>query len=91
MTDLLSAIICAVITGGLTLLGVIISNNKTMAVQGERMDQMEKKQKKLEDKQEKLESEVHAHGVTLSAHATSINGLTKKVDTMEQNMLHIMK
>ena len=91
MPDWVVTILGALITGGITLLGVIISNSKTMAVQNERLGQVENKQKKLEEKQEKIETEVHAHGVTLSAHATSINGLTKKVDTMEQNMLHLMK
>ena len=91
MPDWVVTLIGAIITGGITLLGVILSNSKTLAVQNERLEHVENKQKKLEDKQEKLEGEVHAHGVTLSAHATSINGLTKKVDTMEQNMLHLMK
>lgn len=34
------AIICAVITGGLTLLGVIITNSKTQAVTEARLDEL---------------------------------------------------
>lgn len=34
------AIICAIITGGLTLLGVIIANSKTQAVTEARLDEL---------------------------------------------------
>lgn len=34
------AIICAIITGGLTLLGVIITNSKTQAVTEARLDEL---------------------------------------------------
>ena len=34
------AIICAIITGGLTLLGVIIANSKTQAVTEERLEEL---------------------------------------------------
>ena len=37
MTD---AIICAIITGGLTLLGVIIANSKTQAVTEARLEEL---------------------------------------------------
>lgn len=91
MPDWIVTIIGALITGGITLLGVIISNNKTMAVQNEQIKQVESKQKKLEDKQEKIESEVHEINATVRSHGTAINSLTKKVDTMEQNMISFMK
>lgn len=34
------AIICAIITGGLTLLGVIIANSKTQAVTEEKLEEL---------------------------------------------------
>lgn len=34
------AIICAIVTGGLTLLGVIVANNKTQAVTEARLEEL---------------------------------------------------
>ena len=40
MSDVLSAVITAVITGGVTLVGILISNSKSQAVTETKIDEM---------------------------------------------------
>lgn len=56
------AIIVAIITGGLSLIGVIISNNRTAQSMGKSMDaKLDKQQAVTETKLEELTREVRAH------------------------------
>ena len=56
------AIIVAIITGGLSLIGVIVSNNRTAQSMDKSMDaKLDKQQAVTETKLEELTSEVRAH------------------------------
>ena len=56
------AIIVAIITGGLSLIGVIVSNNRTAQSMDKSMDaKLDKQQAVTETKLEKLTREVRAH------------------------------
>lgn len=56
------AIIVAIITGGLSLIGVIVSNNRTVQSMDKSMDaKLDKQQAVAETKLEELTREVRAH------------------------------
>lgn len=56
------AIIVAIITGGLSLIGVIVSNNRTVQSMDKSMDaKLDKQQAVTETKLEELTREVRAH------------------------------
>lgn len=56
------AIIVAIITGGLSLIGVVISNNRTAQSMNAKMDaKLDKQQAVTETKLEELTREVRAH------------------------------
>lgn len=91
MPESLVAIIVALIGGGFTLIGVIISNSRTVAVMNERIDQIRDDQKELKTQQEKNADEIHSVKNVVSVHGEAINALTKRVDTIDKNMISLMK
>lgn len=50
----METILAALITGGITLLGVLIANNKTQAVMEERMSELTREVRKHNDFAEKI-------------------------------------
>lgn len=91
MPESLVAIIVALIGGGFTLIGVIISNSRTVAVMNERIDQIRDDQKELKTQQEKNADEIHSVKNVVSVHGEAINALTKRVDTLDRNMTSSIK
>lgn len=91
MPESLVAIIVALIGGGFTLIGVIISNSRTVAVMNERIDQIRDDQKELKTQQEKNADEIQSVKNVVSVHGEAINALTKRVDTLDRNMISSIK
>ena len=70
------AIIVAIITGGLSLIGVIVSNNRTAQSMDKSMDaKLDKQQAVTETKLEELTREVRAH-----------NNFAQRVPVLEEQM-----
>ena len=70
------AIIVAIITGGLSLIGVIVSNNRTAQSMDKSMDaKLDKQQAVTETKLEELTREVRAH-----------NNFARRVPILEEQM-----
>ena len=70
------AIIVAIITGGLSLIGVIVSNNRTAQSMDKSMDaKLDKQQAVTETKLEELTREVRAH-----------NHFARRVPILEEQM-----
>ena len=70
------AIIVAIITGGLSLIGVIVSNNRTAQSMDKSMDaKLDKQQAVTETKLEELTREVRAH-----------NNFAQRVPVMEEQI-----
>lgn len=91
MPESLVAIIVALIGGGFTLIGVIISNSRTVAVMNERIEQIRDDQKELKAQQEKNADEIHSVKNVVTGHGEAISALTKRVDTLDRNMISSIK
>lgn len=74
------SIIVAIITGLLTLVGVIISNSRSDAVQNERIDQLRQEVKKhnsLVDRMYKVEE-------TVAIHEAELKRVNRRLDVVEK-------
>lgn len=74
------AIIVAIITGVLTLVGVLISNNRSDAIQNERIDQLRaevKKHNSLVERMYKCEE-------TVALHEAELKRVNRRLDVVEK-------
>ena len=74
------SIIVAIITGILTLVGVLISNNRSDAIQNERIDQLREEVKKhnsLVDRMYKAEE-------TIAIHEAELKRVNRRLDAAEK-------
>lgn len=74
------SIIVAIITGILTLVGVLISNNRSDAIQNERIDQLRQEVKKhnsLVDRMYKAEE-------TIAIHEAELKRVNRRLDAAEK-------
>ena len=74
------SIIVAIITGILTLVGVLISNNRSDAIQNERIDQLREEVKKhnsLVDRMYKAEE-------TIAIHEAELKRVNRRLDVVEK-------
>ena len=74
------SIIVAIITGVLTLVGVLISNNRSDAIQNERIDQLRQEVKKhnsLVDRMYKAEE-------TIAIHEAELKRVNRRLDVVEK-------
>ena len=70
------AIIVALITSGVTLAGVLISNSRSDAVQNERIDQLREEMKKYNN----LQTRTGECEKTLAVHASELNRVNKRLE-----------
>ena len=75
------AIIVAIITGGLTLVGVIISNSRSDAIQNERIDTLREEVKKHNN----LIDRMYRCEETVALHEAELKRVNRRLDVVEHH------
>lgn len=88
MSEAVAQIIVAIIGGGLTLAGVIVTNHAANKKMAEHVKRLEENQKKSHESDEKMSKQVE----TLTGEVTKLNGeVTKLKEHQEKNYLGILR
>lgn len=81
------AIIVSLITGCITLVGVLISNSRNDAIQTERIDQLRKDISRLEQKQDKhneIAERVYKCEENVALHEAELKRVNRRLEVVEK-------